>query len=121
VGIRALQKRGAIRRAVVVDCDVHHGNGTAALFAGDRSVVTISIHQFNNYPAEKPPSTFDIHLQDGTTDEEYLEKLAGPCQAAIAGFRPDLVMYVAGADPYYGDQLGGLSLSLEGLGSATAW
>jgi acetoin utilization deacetylase AcuC-like enzyme len=115
VGIRALQKRGLIRRALVVDCDVHHGNGTAAIFAGDPMVATLSIHQYSNYPAEKPASTVDIHLPDGVSDQEYLTKLAGPCETAIAGFRPDLLMYVAGADPYYQDQLGGLSLSKEGL------
>ncbi|MCW5980045.1 MAG: histone deacetylase [Bryobacteraceae bacterium] len=115
VAIRALQRRGEIRRAMVVDCDVHHGNGTAAIFAGDPTVLTISIHQYNNYPADKPPSTVDIHLADGTGDQEYLRKLGAAVETAIAGFRPDLVMYVAGADPYYQDQLGGLSLSLEGL------
>ena len=115
VAIRALQKRGLIRRALVVDCDVHHGNGTAAIFSGDPTVFTISIHQYNNYPAEKPPSTVDIHLPDGVGDKEYLDRLAGPCEAAITQFQPDLLMYVAGADPYYQDQLGGLSLSLEGL------
>jgi len=115
VAIRGLQKDGAIRRAMVVDCDVHHGNGTAAIFAGDQSVFTISIHQANNYPALKPPSTIDIHLPDGVGDEAYLGKLAGPVQAALAGFRPDLLMYIAGADPYHRDQLGGLSLTVEGL------
>lgn len=115
VAIRSLQKRGAIRRAMVVDCDVHHGNGTAAIFAKDPTVFTISIHQYNNYPSEKPPSTLDIHLQDGVGDEEYVNKLGDACETAISAFRPDLVMYVAGADPYYQDQLGGLSLSLEGL------
>lgn len=115
VAVRALQKRGAIRRALVVDADVHQGNGTAAIFALDPSVFTISIHQFNNYPAEKPSSTIDIHLEDGVGDQEYLGKLFGPCDAAITGFRPDVVFYIAGADPYYQDQLGGLSLSLEGL------
>ncbi|MBI4873618.1 MAG: histone deacetylase [Acidobacteria bacterium] len=115
VAIRRLLEDGVIERAAVVDCDVHQGNGTATIFAGDPRVLTLSIHQFRNYPAEKPPSTIDIHLADGVGDEEYLKKLRDGCEAIIAGFRPQLVAYVAGADPYYEDQLGGLSLTLEGL------
>ena len=75
VAVRRLQRDGLIRRAMVVDCDVHHGNGTAAIFAGDHSVFTLSIHQFNNYPSEKPLSDLDIHLADGTGDAEYLHRL----------------------------------------------
>ena len=115
VAIRRLQKDGLIRRAIVVDCDVHHGNGTAAIFAADPSVFTLSIHQLNNYPAEKPPSDLDINLADETGDREYLERLRAACVPAIAGFDPDLLVYVSGADPYFQDQLGGLSLTLEGL------
>ena len=115
IAIRKLQKEGIVKRAMVVDCDVHHGNGTARIFAGDGTVLTLSIHQFNNYPTEKPPSTIDIHLRDGTGDEEYLEKLQEACRFAINGFTPDLLMYVAGADPYFDDQLGGLALTMEGL------
>jgi acetoin utilization deacetylase AcuC-like enzyme len=115
VAVRRLQKDQAIRRAMVVDCDVHHGNGTAALFAGDASVFTLSIHQFNNYPSEKPLSSLDIHLADGTADQEYLERLRNGMSAALALFRPDLIIYVAGADPYGEDQLGGLSLTFQGL------
>jgi acetoin utilization deacetylase AcuC-like enzyme len=115
VAVRRLQKDQAIRRAMVVDCDVHHGNGTAALFAGDASVFTLSIHQFNNYPTEKPLSSLDIHLADGTGDQEYLERLRNGMGAALAMFRPDLILYVAGADPYGEDQLGGLSLTFQGL------
>jgi acetoin utilization deacetylase AcuC-like enzyme len=115
VAIRRLQRDGAIRKAMVVDCDVHHGNGTAAVFAGDASVFTLSIHQFNNYPSEKPPSSLDIHLGDGVGDSEYLNRLGNGYRAALAMFHPDLLMYVAGADPYYLDQLGGLSLTLDGL------
>lgn len=115
VAVRVLQRDGAIRTALVIDCDVHHGNGTAAIFHGDTSVFTISLHQFNNYPAEKPPSTIDVHLKDGTRDREYLERLQDVYGIAIAGFRPDLVIYVAGSDPYYDDQLGGLSLTREGI------
>lgn len=115
VAIRRLERDGAIRRAMVVDCDVHHGNGTAAIFAGDQAVFTLSIHQFNNYPQEKPPSSLDIHLADGVEDEEYLHRLGSGYRAALAMFHPDLIVYVAGADPYCEDQLGGLSLSVEGL------
>jgi len=115
VGIRRLQHDGAIRRAMVVDCDVHQGNGTAAIFAEDATVFTLSIHQFNNYPSEKPASSLDIHLGDGVGDEEYLHRLGNGLRASLAMFKPDLLMYVAGADPYCEDQLGGLAVSLEGL------
>ena len=115
VAIRRLQRDGRIRKALVVDCDVHQGNGTAAIFASDPSVFTISIHQRQNYPMEKPPSTIDIHLPDGVGDEEYLNRLADPVLGAVSGFRPDLMMYIAGADPYCYDQLGGLCLTMEGL------
>lgn len=115
VGIRKLQHEGKITRAMVVDCDVHHGNGTAAIFAGDSSVFTLSIHQFNNYPARKPASTVDVHLGDGVGDDEYLERLSAAYRFPIAGFHPDLLVYVAGADPYCEDQLGGINLTLEGL------
>jgi acetoin utilization deacetylase AcuC-like enzyme len=118
VAIRAMQRGGgdrAIERAMVVDCDVHHGNGTAGIFAGDASVFTLSIHQFNNYPTEKPPSSLDIHLPDGVGDEEYLHRLGNGYRAAMTMFHPQLLVYVAGADPYCEDQLGGLSLSFEGL------
>ena len=114
VAIRVLQHEKLIARALVVDCDVHHGNGTAAIFAGDRSVLTLSIHQFNNYPSEKPPSVIDIHLQDAVTDAEYLDRLRGGLNVALS-FRPDLIFYLAGADPYQEDQLGGLSLTMDGL------
>ena len=115
VAIRSLQQRGAIRKALVVDADVHQGNGTASIFATEPTVFTISIHQFHNYPAQKPPSTVDIHLPDGVGDQEYINKLSAATETAIAGFQPDLLLYLAGADPYFEDQLGGLSLSIEGL------
>jgi acetoin utilization deacetylase AcuC-like enzyme len=115
VAIRALQRDGAVRTAMVVDCDVHHGNGTAAIFAGDRTVSTISFHQFANYPSDKPPSSVDVHLADGTGDEEYLKRLNDVCSVAVPGFAPDILFYIAGADPYFEDQLGGLSLTMEGL------
>ncbi len=115
VAIRRLQKDKLIEKAMVVDCDVHHGNGTAAIFANDPTVFTLSIHQFNNYPELKPPSNLDIHLEDGVRDEEYLVRLAEGYLPAIEKFRPDLLMYVAGADPFHQDQLGGLMLTLDGL------
>lgn len=115
IAIRRLQQDGAIRRAMVVDCDVHHGNGTAKIFTGDSSVLTLSIHQFNNYPAEKPPSVIDLHLANRVGDEEYLDRLRGALPVAMDGFQPDLVMYIAGADPYRKDRLGGLDLTIAGL------
>lgn len=115
VAIRALSADGAIRKALVVDCDVHQGNGTAAIFAGDNSVFTISLHQYANYPYEKPPSNIDVHLADGTGDDEYLTRLSGAYLPAVGIFQPEIVFYVAGADPYYDDQLGGLALTLDGL------
>ncbi len=114
VAIRALQHEKIIERAMVVDCDVHDGNGTAAIFAGDRSVLTLSIHQFHNYPSEKPPSTIDVHLRDGVEDAEYLDRLGGALAVAM-DFQPHLLFYVAGADPYREDQLGGLALTMDGL------
>ncbi len=115
IAVRRLQADGAIRRAMVVDCDVHHGNGTAAIFNGDHSVFTLSIHQFNNYPSEKPLSSLDIHLPDGVGDSEYLVRLSNGYRAAFLMFQPELVLYVAGADPYQEDQLGGLSLTFGGI------
>jgi acetoin utilization deacetylase AcuC-like enzyme len=115
VAIRTLQRDAAIRRAMVVDCDVHHGNGTAAIFAGDPSVFTLSIHQFNNYPSEKPPSSLDIHLADGIGDAEYIHRLENGFRGALGLFQPELLVYVAGADPFQEDQLGGLSLTFAGL------
>ncbi len=115
VAIRRLLADRSIERALVIDCDVHHGNGTAAIFAGDPAVFTISIHQYNNYPCEKPPSNIDIHLDDRTGDADYLLALSARYVPALHAFRPQLVFYIAGADPYYQDQLGGLSLTLEGL------
>jgi acetoin utilization deacetylase AcuC-like enzyme len=98
-----------------VDVDVHHGNGTAAIFAADPTVFTLSIHQVNNYPNPKPPSKLDINLGDGVGDEEYLAALEDGLDKSLTGFQPDLMFYLAGADPYRDDQLGGLKLSLDGL------
>ena len=113
--IRELQADGAVKKAMVVDTDVHHGNGTAAIFRGDASVFTLSIHQLNNYPAHKPPSTVDLDLDDGVEDEEYLEKLMPAVRKGMDEFQPEILFYVGGADPYSEDQLGGLSLTKAGL------
>jgi acetoin utilization deacetylase AcuC-like enzyme len=115
VAIRRLQHDGAIRKAMVVDTDVHHGNGTAAIFADDDLVFTLSIHQLNNYPAYKPPSNLDLDMEDGVEDDEYLSALLPAVRRALDTFEPEIVFYIGGADPYYEDQLGGLSLSLQGL------
>ena len=142
VAIRTMQRRGLIQRAMTVDCDVHQGNGTAAIFnkgtqssptlpsgspqtvfpaRGEtgqscaRDVFTISLHQENNYPFAKPPSSIDINLPDGCTDEEYLAWLDNALSSALRQFEPQLICYVAGADPFREDQLGGLSLTLDGL------
>jgi acetoin utilization deacetylase AcuC-like enzyme len=147
VAIRCMQRDGKIRTAMTVDCDVHQGNGTAAIFAGARDpgnrqpatlpssfhspapitpgtrprsrhaedVFTISLHQLNNYPAFKPPSSLDINLPDGLGDDEYLASLGNALNMGLSKFRPDLISYVAGADPYRDDQLGGLSLTSDGL------
>lgn len=115
VAIRRLQHDRAIHTAMVVDTDVHQGNGTAAIFARDPSVFTFSIHQEHNYPEPKPSSTLDANLPDGIGDEDYLSILDAHLTRAFGDFHPDLVFYVAGADPYREDQLGGLALTLEGL------
>jgi len=145
VAIRRMQRDGKIRTAMTVDCDVHHGNGTAAIFAGTRThsealpsgststlsqatsndtkirgghagdVFTISLHQHNNYPAVKPPSSIDVDLPDGVGDDDYLAWLDNALSSGLRQFEPDLLCYIAGADPYREDQLGGLSLTMEGL------
>jgi acetoin utilization deacetylase AcuC-like enzyme len=115
IAIRALQREGRVKRPAVVDLDVHHGNGTAAIFQSDPNVFTFSMHQERNYPAWKPPSDLDIGLEDGTGDAEYLALLERHLTDLLARHRPDLVFYLAGADPYQFDQLGGLGLTLEGL------
>ena len=147
VAIKRMHKEGRITRAMTVDCDVHDGNGTAAIFppkikpgnplpsvgaspvqrevhsAGDPGkshadaleVFTISLHQANNYPMYKPPSSIDVNLPDGTNDKEYLGWLDQSLSSAFRQFEPELLCYIAGADPYKEDQLGGLSLTIEGL------
>jgi acetoin utilization deacetylase AcuC-like enzyme len=115
VAIRKLQSDGAVKKAMVVDTDVHHGNGTAAIFRNDPTVFTISIHQENNYPAHKPPSNIDLNMADRADDDEYLGALIPAVQQALDEFRPDILFYVGGADPYCEDQLGGLALTKDGL------
>jgi len=145
VAIRRLQRDDKIRTAMTVDCDVHQGNGTAAIFAGTRTaseplpsvaasafgkvsappgkmrgahageVFTISLHQHNNYPMWKPPSSIDVDLPDGIGDDDYLAWLDNALSSGLRQFEPDLICYIAGADPYREDQLGGLALTIEGL------
>jgi acetoin utilization deacetylase AcuC-like enzyme len=115
IAIRTLQSSGAIRTAMVVDADVHQGNGTAAIFGNDTSVFTLSIHQENNYPMPKPPSDEDIGLADGMRDDEYLDALEKGLLRSLKNMTPELIFYVGGADPYREDQLGGLALTIEGL------
>lgn len=115
VALRALLAERVIERAAVVDLDVHHGNGTASIFSDDETVFTFSMHQENNYPADKPPSDLDIGLADGTGDDAYLEALADALPRVLGDHAPELVLYLAGADPYRHDQLGGLRLSVAGL------
>ncbi len=116
VAVRVLQRESAVGRALIIDLDVHHGNGTAAVFAGDDSVFTFSMHQQHNYPAWKPPSDLDIGLADGTGDAAYLDLLENNLRQIVSENRFDLALYLAGADPYEQDQLGGLALTREGLG-----
>ena len=114
IAIRTLQRDRRIRRSAIVDCDVHQGNGTATIFAGDRDVFSLSIHGAKNYPLFKARSTLDVELDDGTADEPYLSALKASLPAVFA-HQPDIVFYLGGADPYAGDKLGRLSLSIAGL------
>jgi len=120
IAIRRLQFDRVIERAMVVDTDVHQGNGTAVIFGGDGNVYTLSLHQENNYPFPKPPSTVDVELADGTDDEQYLSILERYLHRAFQDFAPQLLYYVAGADPYRDDQLGGLALTIKGLAERDA-
>jgi acetoin utilization deacetylase AcuC-like enzyme len=113
VAIRLLQREGVIARAAVVDCDAHHGNGTAGFFQRDRSVFTFSMHAQDNYPADKPSGSRDIGLPWGVEDEEYLTLLRGALPEVFAS-KPDLAFYVAGGDVYRDDQIGGLGLTKAG-------
>lgn len=115
VALEKMKREGRIERAMIVDCDLHQGNGTASIFGGKRYAFTFSIHQMDNYPAEKPASNVDVGLWTGDGDEAYLAELRAHFPALYKQFKPDLVFYLAGADPYQGDQLGGLKLTKEGL------
>ncbi len=115
VAIRAVQAQGKIRRAMVVDTDVHHGNGTAAIFRENPSVFTLSIHQLNNYPEYKPASSLDLDMPDGAEDDEYLAALEAGLGKSLQEFQPELLFYLGGADPYREDQLGGLAITMDGL------
>lgn len=116
VAARAMQSEGRASRVLVVDCDVHQGNGTAAIFRDDPSVFTFSIHGAKNFPFRKEASDLDVELPDGTADAGYLEALAGGLAEAAGRFpSPDLALYIAGADPWEGDRLGRLKVSARGL------
>lgn len=120
IAIRAMRARKLIRKAAIVDCDVHQGNGTATIFAGDDDTFTLSIHGANNYPLFKAQSTLDVELPDGTSDTEYLDTLAKHLPAVFAA-EPEIVFYLAGADPYKGDKLGRLAVSIDGLRERDAY
>ena len=115
VAALAMLAEGAAGRVVIVDCDVHQGNGTAAIMANEPSVFTFSLHAEKNYPSRKECSDLDIALADGTGDEDYLAELDRGLLGALARFSPDLAIYLAGADPFEDDRLGRLSLSKAGL------
>ena len=110
-----MMKTKAVKKAMVIDCDLHHGNGTASIFSKDVDVFTFSIHQENNYPFFKPSSRLDIGLGDRAGDKEYLAALYENIPKIMSDFKPGFLMYVAGADPYKDDQIGGLALTKEGL------
>lgn len=115
VAARAMQAEGRSRRAIIIDCDVHQGNGTAAIFAGDADVFTFSIHGANNYPFRKVEGDLDIALPDGTSGPEYLEALYEGLRRTLNSASADLAIYLAGADPYEKDRLGKLALMHEDL------
>ena len=115
VATREMQARGAARRVLILDCDVHQGNGTAEIFAADPTVFTMSIHGARNFPLRKHPSSLDVPLDDGTDDDAYLAALAPAVVESFGRGRPDLVFYIAGADPYEHDRLGRLRLTKQGL------
>ena len=120
IAIRAMRARKLFQRAAIVDCDVHQGNGTATIFAGDDDTFTFSIHGANNYPLFKAQSTLDVELADDTSDTEYLDTLAKHLPS-VFGADPEIVFYLAGADPYKGDKLGRLALSIDGLRERDAY
>lgn len=115
VAARVLLAEGLIERVAVVDCDVHQGNGTASICAGDAQIFTFSMHGARNFPFTKTASDLDIELPDGTEDADYLQQLAAALEQVFARGRPELVIYLAGADPFHDDRLGRLALSFDGL------
>lgn len=115
VAARVLQGRGLVRRVAVIDCDVHQGNGTAAIFARDPSVFTFSIHGARNFPFRKERSSLDVELPDGAEDDAFLAALELHLPHLVADFRPDLALYLAGADPWRDDRFGRLGMTKEGL------
>ena len=115
VAATVLLREGAIARVAVVDCDVHQGNGTAAIFRDEPAVFTFSMHGAHNFPFRKEVSDLDVTFEDGTGDDEYLAALATHLPQVLDAHRPDLVFYLAGADPYEGDRLGRLKLTIGGL------
>ena len=115
VAAPVLLREGAIARAAVVDCDVHQGNGTAAIFQHQPAVFTFSMHGAHNFPFRKEKSDLDVTFEDGAGDDEYLAALADHLPRVLDGHRPDLVFYLGGADPYEGDRLGRLRLTIGGL------
>lgn len=115
VAARALQAEALARRVLIVDCDVHQGNGTAAIFAGDERVFTLDLFAEKNYPFRKEPPDLAVPLPDGSGDARYLDRLADALPRALAASRPDLAIYVSGADPHVGDRLGRLGLTKKGL------
>ena len=115
IATRVLQRDGLARRVAVIDCDVHQGNGTAAIFSGDADVFTLSLHGAKNFPFHKEVSDRDVEFEDGTTDQPYLTALFDALDTVMTTHRPEIVFYLAGADPYEGDRLGRLKLTIEGL------
>jgi acetoin utilization deacetylase AcuC-like enzyme len=113
LAIRLLQRDGRIQRAAIIDCDAHHGNGTAAFFQRDDRVFTFSMHAEYNYPAFKPRGSLDIGLESGVGDREYLDRLRGALPVVLAS-QPDIAFYVAGGDVHHDDQIGGLGLTSAG-------
>jgi len=115
VAVRVLQREGRIRRVLVVDTDVHQGNGTAALLRSDPAVFTLDLYGERNFPFEKEPCDLAVPLPDGTEDGPYLERLDAALGHTLARFTPDLAVWLSGADPYEGDRLGRLALTKPGL------
>ncbi|PFH11311.1 acetoin utilization deacetylase AcuC-like enzyme [Collimonas sp. PA-H2] len=115
IAARLMQAERRVQRVVIVDLDVHQGNGTASILARDDSIFTLSLHGAHNYPFSKEQSDLDVALEDGTGDEAYLDALQGALATMLARFSPQLIIFLAGADPHEGDRLGRLKLSFDGL------